>query len=298
MGGNAFIDLTAATNAEAIIESGYDERDLALYALGVGAAADPLDSKELAFVYERHPQFAALPTWAVMPPSNALVAKMMAGEPLLPGLNYGFDRVLHGEQYTEIRAPLPRAARLQHRFRLKAAWDKNPHAVTVLAITTTDETGREIAYNEFTTFVRGAGGWGGERGPSGEAAQSPDRAPDAVIEERTHANQALLYRLSGDANPLHADPAFATRFGFERPILHGLCTYGHVGRHILAAFCGHDPRRLKSIRVRFADPVLPGETLVTRMWKESDTRILFDVSVKERDKQVIKNGVTKLQDIR
>ena len=229
-----------------------------------------------------------------MPASNAMIDRMMEGTQILPGLNYGFDRMLHGEQYTEIRAPLPRAARLTHRFTLKAAYDKAPHAVTVIAITSTDDQGREIAYNEFTTFVRGAGGWGGERGPSGEANAAPAREPDAVIEEHIDTGRALLYRLSGDRNPLHADPAFAKAFGYDRPILHGLCTYGIVGRHVLAAFCDHDVRRFKSIRVRFADPVFPGETLVTRMWRESPTRIVFEASVKERDKVVIKNAVVEL----
>ncbi|MFP5306474.1 MAG: SDR family NAD(P)-dependent oxidoreductase [Gammaproteobacteria bacterium] len=294
LGGNAFIDLDTASAAETVVESSYDAHDLSLYALGVGAGRDPLDRSQLRFVYEGDPQFAALPTWAVMPSSNAMLAKMFEGRQILPGLNYGFERLLHGEQYTEIRAPLPRAARLTHRFRLKAAYDKNPHAVVVLAITTSDEDGRELAYNEFTSFVRGAGGWGGERGSAADAIAPPAREPDAIVEERTDAKQALLYRLSGDANPLHVDPGFAKTFGYDRPILHGLCTYGHVGRHVLAAFCDNDPQRFRSIRVRFAEPVFPGETLVTRMWKVSPTRIVLEASVKERDKLVIKNAVVEL----
>jgi 3-hydroxyacyl-CoA dehydrogenase/3a,7a,12a-trihydroxy-5b-cholest-24-enoyl-CoA hydratase len=142
--------------------------------------------------------------------------------------------------------------------------------------------------------VRGAGGWGGERGPSGDINVPPAREPDAVIEEKTDANQALLYRLSGDWNPLHADPAFAKAFGFERPILHGLCTYGHVARHVIKSFCGNDPRKFKSIKVRFAESVFPGETLITRMWKESETRVMFETKVKERDKLVIKNAAVEL----
>jgi 3-hydroxyacyl-CoA dehydrogenase/3a,7a,12a-trihydroxy-5b-cholest-24-enoyl-CoA hydratase len=177
---------------------------------------------------------------------------------------------------------------------LKAAYDKNPHAVIVLAISSTDESGEEIAYNEFTTFVRGAGGWGGDRGPTGDSNTPPAREPDVVIEEKTHDNQALLYRLCGDANPLHADPDFASSFGFDRPILHGLCTYGYVGRHVIKAFCGNDPRLFKSIRVRFAETVFPGETLVTRLWRESLTRVVFETRVKERDKLVVKNAVAEL----
>jgi 3-hydroxyacyl-CoA dehydrogenase/3a,7a,12a-trihydroxy-5b-cholest-24-enoyl-CoA hydratase len=122
----------------------------------------------------------------------------------------------------------------------------------------------------------------------------PDREPDAVIEERTDPNQTLLYRLSGDWNPLHADPAFATAFGYEKPILHGLCTFGHCGRHLVQAFCENDGRWLKSIKVRFARNVYPGETLVTRMWKEDDRRIVFETIVKERGEVVIRNAVAEL----
>ncbi|MFI4980721.1 MAG: SCP2 sterol-binding domain-containing protein, partial [Nevskiales bacterium] len=295
LGGNQYIDLDLASRAETTVESSHSEHDVALYALGVGAAADPLDKKDLSLVYELSSDgFHVLPTYAVMPAMNAMLAMAKEGKSPVPGLNYGFDRVLHGEQYTEVKFPFPTKGKLKHTFRFKSAYDKAPHAVVALGVTTTDEAGEEIAYNEITTFVRGAGGWGGERGPSGESNVPPAREPDAVIEEKTDLNQALLYRLSGDWNPLHADPAFAKAFGFDKPILHGLCTYGHVGRHVIKAFCGNDPRKFKSIKVRFAESVFPGETLVTRMWKESDNRIVFETRVKERDKVVIKNAAVEL----
>ncbi|NGY05592.1 peroxisomal multifunctional enzyme type 2 [Solimonas terrae] len=293
-GGNEFLDLDVAYAAENTLESAYDENDLALYALGVGAARNPVDGDELKYVYELDEQFAALPTYAVMPPSNVMLAMSKDGKLPLPGLNFGFDRLLHGEQYTEIRRPLPRRGRFKHTFRLKAAYDKNPHAVVVTSITTTDESGQEIAYNESTSFVRGAGGWGGDRGPSGDINQPPPRDPDFVIEEKTLPNQTLFYRLCGDWNPLHADPAFAKAFGYDRPILHGLCTYGILGRQVVKAFCGNDPRKFKSIKVRFAETVFPGETLETRMWKESELRIVCEVRVKERDKVVIRNAAVEL----
>ena len=126
-----------------------------------------------------------------------------------PGLHYGFDRVLHGEQYTEIARRWPTHGKLTHKIKIKDIFDKGKNALVVTAITTTDEQGNELAYNELTTFVRGAGGWGGDRGPSADVNVPPERAPDAVVEEKTSPNQALLYRLSGDWNPLHADPAFA-----------------------------------------------------------------------------------------
>src|SRR5882757_6649815 len=295
LGGNQYIDLDLAMNAEATVESSYNEHDVALYALGVGAAADPLDKKELSLVYELNSGgFHVLPTYAVMPAMNAMLAMAKEGKSPLPGLNYGFDRVLHGEQYTEVKRPVPAKGKLKHTFRVKAAYDKAPHAVVVLGVTSTDESGEEVAYNELSTFVRGAGGWGGERGPSGDVNVPPAREPDAVIEEKTDVNQALLYRLSGDWNPLHADPAFAKAFGFDKPILHGLCSYGYVGRHVVKAFLDGDPRRFKSIKVRFADSVFPGETLVTRLWKESPTRIVFETRVKERDAIVIKHAAAEL----
>jgi NAD(P)-dependent dehydrogenase (short-subunit alcohol dehydrogenase family)/acyl dehydratase/predicted lipid carrier protein YhbT len=295
-GGNEFLDLDAAFAAENTIESSYTENDLALYALGVGAAQDPLNADELKYVYELNDQFSALPTYAVMPPSNAMLAMGKEGKSPLPGMNYGLDRLLHGEQYTEIKRPLPRNGKFKHTFKLKAAYDKNPNAVLVIAITTRDESGEEIAYNEFTSFVRGAGGWGGDRGPAGDVNVPPAREPDLVIEEKTLPNQTLFYRLCGDWNPLHADPDFAKAFGYDKPILHGLCSYGILGRQVVKAFCNNDPRKFKSLKVRFAETVFPGETLVTRMWKESDLRIICEVRVKERDKLVIKNAAVELFD--
>ncbi|MGO4776019.1 MaoC/PaaZ C-terminal domain-containing protein, partial [Lysobacter sp. 2RAB21] len=219
LGGNEFIDLDAASQDSIEAESSYDERDLALYALGVGAARDALDPQELRYVYELGDQFQAVPTYAVMPALNTFLNLTRDGRGLR-GLNYGLDRILHGEQYTELLRPLPPKARLTHRYAFKTAYDKNPHAVVVIGCDSFDESGEKLAYNEISLFVRGTGGWGGERGPGSERNAAPDREPDAVIEERTDPNQALLYRLSGDWNPMHADPAFARAFGFDRPILH------------------------------------------------------------------------------
>lgn len=290
--GNEFIDLDTAETSELVLESGYDERDLALYALGIGAARDPFDEEERRFVYELG-DFHAFPTWGVMPQSNAMLAAAKDGGLKLPGMNFGFDRLLHGEQYTEIRAPLPRAAKLKHSFKLKHAYDKDPHAVVVFGISSVDEQGTELVYNEFSAFVKGAGGWGGERGPSADINVPPAREPDAVVEEKTDPNQTLLYRLSGDWNPLHADPEFAKSFGYDRPILHGLCTFGHVGRHVVKAMLDNDPSRFKSIKVRFAGPVFPGETIVTKMWRESDDRVIVESSVKERGETVIRNAAVE-----
>ncbi|WP_224248470.1 peroxisomal multifunctional enzyme type 2 [Hyalangium gracile] len=295
-GGNEFIDVDAALGYEfPAVSTSYDERDLSLYALGVGAARDPLNPKELRFVYENHGDgFQPLPSYAVVPAVNA-VLKLVAEGKQAPGLNYGLDRVLHGEQYTELLRPLPPHAKLRHQGRIKDIFDKGKNALVVTDIRTFDAaTGEELVRNEMTIFVRGAGGWGGDRGPSSDVNVPPERAPDAVVTEKTSDNQALLYRLSGDWNPLHADPEFANAFGFPKPILHGLCTFGHVARHVLATYRDSDARYFKSIKVRFADSVFPGETLQTEMWKESDSRIVLRCKVVERNKVVISNAAIEL----
>ncbi|MEH6347116.1 MAG: SDR family NAD(P)-dependent oxidoreductase [Bermanella sp.] len=295
LGGNEFIDLDEATGKETILESSYDERDLSIYALGVGAANDPTDATELPLVYEGAKEgFKALPSYAALPQLSAMLELAKRGGQLIPGLNYGFDRSLHGEQYTEIKQPFNANAKLTHTYKLKQAFDKKPHAVVVIGVDTKDETGEDIAYNEMSVFVRDGGGWGGDRGPSGDENTPPKRKPDAVITEHVPENQALLYRLSGDWNPLHADPQFAQAFGFEKPILHGMCTHGYVTRHVVKAFCDNEPRLVKSIKVRFAQSVFPGETLQTRMWKESDTSIVFETTVVERNKVVIQNAAIEL----
>jgi len=295
-GGNEFIDVDLAMAGEYTAENSYDERDLSIYALGIGAAEDPLDAKELAQVYEMSGDgFKAAATYAAMPAMNAMLEGAKTGKFSMPGLNYGFDRVLHGEQYTEIKQTLLPSATLSHTFSVKDIYDKAPNAVVIVAMSSKDENGNEVVYNEQTIFVRGAGGWGGDRGPSASANELPSRQPDQVVVEKVPLNQALLYRLSGDWNPLHADPNMAKAFGFDKPILHGMCTFGYVGRHIVSAFCDNDPRYLKSIKVRFAESVFPGETIETRLWKE-DGKIIFESRVQERDLVVIRHAAAELFD--
>lgn len=294
-GGNALIDADEAVGAELPeTTSSHDERDLALYALGVGAAQDPLDTQELQHVYELHPDgFRPLPTYAVVPAISSVLKQAAEGQGA-PGLNYGLDRVLHGEQYTELLAPFPAKATLKHKAKIKDVFDKGKHALVVTEVTSFDAaTGEPLVKNEITTFVRGAGGFGGERGPSADVNLPPDRAPDATITEKTLDNQALLYRLSGDWNPLHADPEFAKNFGFAKPILHGLCTFGYVGRQVLKQFAGGDSRLFKSIRVRFAESVFPGETLKTELWKDGQ-KITVRCTAVERNKVVISNAAVEL----
>jgi 3-hydroxyacyl-CoA dehydrogenase/3a,7a,12a-trihydroxy-5b-cholest-24-enoyl-CoA hydratase len=293
-GGNQFIDVDLALGYESEpITSKYDERDVSLYALGVGAAhTAPTDPSELGLVYELNGAgFHPLPTMTAAITVQQTMKMMMEGK-VPPGMNYGLDRVLHGEHYTEVLRPLPPKAKLTHKGRVKAIYDKGKGAVALHEIKTYDEDGELLAINELTIFVKGAGGWGGDSGPKTDVP-IPDRAPDATIEEKTSPEQALLYRLSGDVNPLHADPSFAKNFGFAQPILHGLCSFGFAGRHVIKAFAKNDPRYLKSIRVRFVEPVIPGETLVTEMWKDGE-RVVFRMKVKERDKVVLSNAAVEL----
>ena len=293
-GGNQFIDVDQALGWESPeVKSEYTERDVSLYALGVGAGRNALDAKELSLVYEMNSDgFHVLPTMTAAM-SVGLLMKMAMEGAQAPGLNYGLDRILHGEQYTEVIRPLPPKQKLKNRGKVKAIYDKGKGAVVVMEFKSYDEEGDLLCVNEVTTFVRGAGAWGGDRGPAGETAALPERAPDAVVEEKTAEDQALLYRLSGDINPLHADPGFASSFGFDRPILHGLCTYGFAARHVIGAFAGGDPRLFKSMRVRFAESVFPGETLVTEMWREGD-KVTFRTKVKERDKVVLSAASVEL----
>ena len=295
-GGNDLVDVDLALGYEyPEFKSSYDERDLALYALGVGAAANPLDNSDLKLVYEMHGDgFTALPTFGVIPAMKGLIDMATQGK-TAPGLNYGLDRLLHGEQYTEVIQPLPRKAKLTHKARIKEIWDKGKGAIINTEAKSYDENGDLLLVNNYIYFIRGAGNFGGERGPSSNVNAAPDRKPDAVVEEKINENQALLYRLSGDVNPLHVDPNFAKAFGFDKPILHGLCFYGYAARHVIAEYAkDSDPRYFKSIKVRFAKSVFPGETLVTEMWKESDQRILFRCKIKERDEIVISNAAIEL----
>jgi len=282
------IDLDKALGAEMdSIPFTYNEDDVILYALGIGAGVPPTDPAELAFTYENG--LKVLPTFGVVPPFPALTGMMSA-----PGIAINPMMLLHGEQYLEVKKhPIPTSGTLITRPKIASIFDKGKGALIIVETVTSTEAGEDVFFNAFSLFVRGEGGFGGERGPE-PGNEPPERDPDNEVEMKTLPQQALIYRLSGDKNPLHADPSFAAMGGFDKPILHGLCSFGHVGRAVLKTYGDNDPARFASIKVRFARHVFPGETILVQMWDEGEGRILVRAKVKERDENVITNAAVTL----
>lgn len=246
----------------------WTSRDAILYALGVGA-----DAAELAFVTENSHGVAQrmLPTYAVIV-ADASAALSLVGD-------IDMSRVVHGEQSMRLHRPLPVDGCVDATASVVSLIDKGPggNAVIELAARAVEtDTGELLAETRSTVILRGGGGFGGGLGERGARLDIPDRAAEIEVEDETRVDQALLYRLSGDRNPLHSDPWFAReRAGFPAPILHGLCTYGIAGRALLFALCGGDDARLTSMSARFTAPVLPGEVLTTRIWRTSPQNALF-----------------------
>ncbi|CAG5125521.1 unnamed protein product [Candidula unifasciata] len=270
----------------------YTEKDAILYALGVGVST--VQSDYLKFLFELSEEFTVLPTFGVIPAFTCLFELTLKG---LPGFKIDPTKVLHGEQYLELLKPLPRKGRLTSKLSVADILDKKSGAVILYNVETFDEKNEKVAFNQFTTFAVGAGNFGG---PSKSTAavplvDPPSRAPDAVIQQKTSVDQAALYRLSGDPNPLHIDPSFAAMGGFKSPILHGLCSFGYAVRHVMATFADNDMSRFKSVKVRFSKPVLPGQTLETQMWKEG-RRIHFQTKVVENGNVCISGAYVDLTD--
>jgi acyl dehydratase len=204
-----------------------------------------------------------------------------------------YTKVLHGEQYLTLHRPLPPSGTVIGRGRIADLLDKGKEKGAVLYAERTiidKATGAEIATLTSAAMLRGDGGFGGKPGPQPEPHKLPESAPTTHVDIKTYPNSALIYRLSGDYNPLHADPKVAAAGGFKTPILHGLCTYGVAGRAIVKACCGGDPARLKSLQVRFSSPVFPGETIRTEIWTGGN-RVSFRARVVERDVVVLNNGL-------
>ena len=237
------------------VKRSWTSKDGLLYALGVGAGLD-----DLQFTTENTkdtPQ-RVLPTFAVIiGGGGAPFGKIGTFNPAM---------LVHGEQGIELFDAIPPEGEIESTGRVSAIWDKGKGAVVEMeSESTLVATGKPLLKTRMSAFIRGEGGFGGERGPSAKF-EAPSRAPDHEVTHETRADQALLYRLSGDRNPLHSDPSFAKMGGFDTPILHGLCTYGFTGRALVATLCDNDPSRFKSMHGRFSQPVYPGETLTVKMW--------------------------------
>ncbi|XP_048065393.1 peroxisomal multifunctional enzyme type 2 [Megalobrama amblycephala] len=265
----------------------YTHMNCILYALGVGMSTK--DPDHLQFLYEGHQEFSCLPTFGVIAAQSA-----MTGLGSIPGLDIDFTRLLHGEQYLELFKPLPISGTLTSRATVADVLDKGSGMIVLLDVHTYSG-GELVCYNQFSVFIVGAGGFGGKRMSQKAVvtAPPPDRPADAVIVEETSRDQAALYRLSGDWNPLHIDPSFAAMGGFKSPILHGLCSFGFAARHVLKQYAGNDVSRFKSIKVRFVKPVYPGQSLQTEMWKEAN-RIHIQCKVKETGAVVLSGAYIDL----
>lgn len=265
----------------------YTERDTMLYALGVGLGMEPLNENELAFVYEQN--LKAVPTLATVVAWGAGVATDKLG------VNYKL--VLHGEEKTIFHRPMPVAASIVADSGVVEVYDKGEGkgAIVVRQTVLRDEAdGQPIATLLRTIVARGDGGTGGSKEPTPVPHPTPERAPDKVIEYRTALNQAAIYRLCGDRNPLHIDPERARAAGFNQPILHGLCSYGFTCRAVVEAFCDFDPARVASHQARFSSPVFPGDTLRISLWRDGNI-VSFEAEVPERNVKVIRNGMSELR---
>jgi len=246
------IDPNAVGSTGGPVERSWTSKDCLLYALGVGAGTD-----ELAFSTEKDQR--VLPTFAVIIGGG--------GIPFAAIGKFNPAMLVHGEQAIEVFGSIPVEGTVRSTGRIANVWDKRSGAVVVMESESVDAvTGEPRFRTRMAAFIRGEGGFGGERGPSGPRNEPPKRAADLEVRYETRPDQALLYRLSGDRNPLHSDPEFAKRAGFERPILHGLCSYGFTGRALLHGVCGGDPVRFRSMEARFSKPVLPGDTLTVSIW--------------------------------
>ncbi len=262
----------------------WNSKDALIYALGVGGgAADPLEELEFTTENTSGKEQRCLPTIAVvLGPLGGGMGSIGTFNPAM---------LVHGEQGITLHREIPVEGELEAVSEITGIYDKGKGAVVVTeSKATLVDTGEPLFDTRMSAYIRGEGGWGGDRGPAGGQNAAPETKPDHSIELQTRHDQALIYRLSGDRNPLHNDPAFAAMGGFDRPILHGLCTYGFTGRGLLHALCGGDPSRFKGMDARFSSPVMPGEKLTVKAWEQGDVTAIFQ-TCGEDGRVVIDNGL-------
>ncbi len=265
----------------------WGRKDIVLYQFALGAGDPPTDERELAYVDVR--PLAVLPTFAVIPSSG-----ITAGLETRPGLDCDHTKRVHAGHDMILHAPIPLEAKVTNLVRISEVFDQGKGALIEIDIETRDAQGTLLFTNRRSSYVRGAGGFGGERAPKA-GNQPPERRADKVVETKTLPQQALFYNLaSQDENPLHTDPEVARKAGFDKPITHGLCTYGVVCKAVVDHALEGDPTRVARYQARFAGPVFPGETLVTSMWFE-DEKIVLEVATKERGTPVLSNAAITLQ---
>ncbi|MFJ3226715.1 MaoC/PaaZ C-terminal domain-containing protein [Streptomyces sp. NPDC086783] len=267
-------------------EIAWGHKDVQLYHLGIGAGVPATDPDELRYTLES--RLHVLPSFATVAGAGS---PGVIGGLSMPGVDVDLAHVLHGGQSVEVHRPIPAEGSAVATSRIAAVYDKGKAAILVLRTEAADAEG-PLWTNDAQIFVRGEGGFGGDRGPS-TRPQAPEGPPDLVAERHVREDQALLYRLSGDWNPLHADPEFAKLAGFDRPILHGLCTYGMTLKAVVDTVLGGDVTRVRSYRTRFAGVVFPGETLRIRMWRQRGAVQVAVTSAERDDAPVLTDTVVE-----
>jgi acyl dehydratase len=263
----------------------WNSKDALLYAVGIGAG-----QSDLPFTTEntKDIQQVVFPTFAVVAGSGTASAGKSAMSEIG---SFNFAMLVHGSQAITLHRPIPVEAEVTVQDKVVAMYDKGKAAVVVTEAETRLKSGELLWTTRSSVFIRGEGGWDGDRGPSGPQNAPPERTPDHEVTLQTSPDQAFVYRLSGDRNPLHTDPSFAAIGGFDRPILHGLCSYGFTGRALLGALCNNDVTKFNHIEGRFSSPVMPGDALTVRMWTIASGETVFTTSV--GDRVVIDQGLVR-----
>ncbi len=263
----------------------WNSKDALLYAVGIGAGQNDLpftteNTKEVQQVV--FPTFAVVAGSGTTSPGKSAMAEIGT---------FNWALLVHGSQAITLHRPIPVEAEATVQDKVVAMYDKGKAAVVVTEAETKLKTGELLWTTRSSVFIRGEGGWDGDRGPSGPQNEPPAKAPDHEVTLQTSPDQAFVYRLSGDRNPLHTDPSFAAIGGFDRPILHGLCSYGFTGRALLGALCNNDVTKFKHIEGRFSSPVMPGDALTVHMWNIGAGETVFTTSV--GDRVVIDQGLVR-----